>query len=124
MDHSSDMRCAHRCLGVAEQALTLYSRREPFSPREVNVYSSLEGSVAAVGRELAIGMDAVLEVVVNGEKARIRARTLAELLVELGYGDAKVATARNGNFVPLRKREMVELSGGDTIEIVSPRQGG
>ncbi|MFN3744028.1 MAG: sulfur carrier protein ThiS [Hyphomicrobiaceae bacterium] len=69
-------------------------------------------------------MDAGLEVVVNGEKARTRARTLAELLVELGYGDAKVATARNGNFVPLRKREMVELSGGDTIEIVSPRQGG
>jgi sulfur carrier protein len=69
-------------------------------------------------------MEAVLEVVVNGEKARIRARTLAELLVELGYGDAKVATARNGDFVPLRKRGAVELTGGDTIEIVSPRQGG
>jgi sulfur carrier protein len=69
-------------------------------------------------------MEAVLEVVVNGEKARIRARTLAELLVELGYGDAKVATARNGDFVPLRKRGAIELTGGDTIEIVSPRQGG
>jgi sulfur carrier protein len=45
-------------------------------------------------------------------------------LVELGYGDAKVATARNGDFVPLRKRDTVELTGGDTIEIVSPRQGG
>lgn len=66
----------------------------------------------------------VLEVVVNGERARTRARTLAELLVELGYGDAKVATARNGDFVPLRKRDTVELTGGDTIEIVSPRQGG
>lgn len=71
-----------------------------------------------------LGMNAVLEVVVNGERARTRARTLAELLVELGYGDARVATARNGDFIPLRKRDTVELSGGDTIEIVSPRQGG
>ena len=70
------------------------------------------------------GMNAVLEVVVNGEKASTQARTLAELLVELGYGDAKVATACNGDFVPLRKREAVELTGGDTIEIVAPRQGG
>jgi len=69
-------------------------------------------------------MSAVLEVVVNGERARTRARTLSELLVELGYADAKVATARNGDFVPLGKRAKVELSGGDTIEIVSPRQGG
>jgi len=69
-------------------------------------------------------MSAVLEVVVNGAQARTRARTLAELLVELGYGGSKVATARNGDFVPVRRRSTVELSGGDTIEIVSPRQGG
>ncbi len=75
-------------------------------------------------QEWARGMNAVLEVVVNGEPARTRARTLAELLTELGYGDAKVATARNGDFVPHRKRDTVELTGGDTIEIVSPRQGG
>jgi sulfur carrier protein len=69
-------------------------------------------------------MGATLEVVVNGERARTRSKTLAELLVELGYGDAKVATARNGDFVPLRRRDTIVLSGGDTIEIVSPRQGG
>jgi sulfur carrier protein len=69
-------------------------------------------------------MGAVLELVVNGAQARTRARTLAELLVELGYSGTKVATARNGDFVPLRKRDTIELSGGDTIEIVSPRQGG
>lgn len=69
-------------------------------------------------------MNSVLEVVVNGEKASTRARTLAELLIELGYGGAKVATARNGDFVPLRKRDAVELTGGDTIEIVAPRQCG
>jgi sulfur carrier protein len=69
-------------------------------------------------------MGATLEVVVNGERARTRCKTLAELLVELGYGDAKVATARNGDFVPRRKRDTIVLSGGDSIEIVSPRQGG
>jgi sulfur carrier protein len=69
-------------------------------------------------------MGAVLEVVVNGAQARTRARTLSELLVELGYGETKVATDCNGDFVPLRKRGTVELSCGDTIEIVSPRQGG
>jgi len=69
-------------------------------------------------------MSAALEVVVNGERARIRSKTLAELLVELGYGDAKVATARNGDFVPLRQRDTIVLAGGDTIEIVAPRQGG
>ncbi len=69
-------------------------------------------------------MGAALEVVVNGERARTRSKTLADLLVELGYGDAKVATARNGDFVPLRKRDTIVLAGGDTIEIVSPRQGG
>jgi sulfur carrier protein len=69
-------------------------------------------------------MGATLEVVVNGERARTQSKTLAELLVELGYGDAKVATARNGDFVPLRKRDTIVLSGGDTIEIVAPRQGG
>ncbi len=69
-------------------------------------------------------MGVTLEVIVNGERARTRSTTLAELLVELGYGDAKVATARNGDFVPLKKRGTVVLSGGDTIEIVAPRQGG
>ncbi len=69
-------------------------------------------------------MGATLEVVVNGERAVTRARTLADLIVELGYGDTKVATARNGDFVPLTKRGAIELSKGDTIEIVSPRQGG
>ena len=69
-------------------------------------------------------MNAMLEVVVNGERSHTRSTTLAELLAELGYGDAKVATARNGDFVPVGKRSAVKLSGGDSIEIVAPRQGG
>ncbi|MEQ1613241.1 MAG: sulfur carrier protein ThiS [Hyphomicrobiaceae bacterium] len=65
-----------------------------------------------------------LDLTVNGERRSLSATTLAELLAEVGYGDAKVATARNGDFVPERKRAATRLVDGDSIEIVSPRQGG
>ena len=62
--------------------------------------------------------------VVNGQATVSLAATLAELIVELGYGDAKIATARNGEFVPRTVRHATRLIPGDRIEIVSPRQGG
>jgi sulfur carrier protein len=61
---------------------------------------------------------------VNGEGMQTRAQTLADLLSELGYGDAKVATALNGDFVPARMRNQTRLQPGDRIEVVAPRQGG
>ena len=61
---------------------------------------------------------------INGQPADPAARTLAELVEELGLGDAKVATALNGAFVPARARGAAALAEGDRIEIVSPRQGG
>ena len=42
----------------------------------------------------------------------------------LGYSDAIVATALNGEFVPARKREATPVRDGDRIEILAPRQGG
>jgi sulfur carrier protein len=63
-------------------------------------------------------------VVVNGQAKVSRASTLAELICELGYGDARIATARNGDFVPRAARQSTRLAAGDKIEIVSPRQGG
>ena len=63
-------------------------------------------------------------VVVNGERRSTRARSLAALLVEAGYGESKVATALNGEFVPERARASAVLGDGDRIEIVAPRQGG
>ncbi|HWK34102.1 MAG TPA: sulfur carrier protein ThiS, partial [Hyphomicrobium sp.] len=36
----------------------------------------------------------------------------------------RVATARNGDFVPERERATTELRPGDRIEILSPRRGG
>lgn len=65
-----------------------------------------------------------LSLVVNGQATISRAATLAELISELGYGDAKVATARNGEFVPRAARQAARLAPDDKIEIVSPRQGG
>ena len=65
-----------------------------------------------------------LTVVVNGEPRSTRATTLAALLVETGYGSARIATARNGDFVAERVRAQTPLVEGDQIEIVAPRQGG
>lgn len=66
----------------------------------------------------------LLELSVNGATVAVHAQTLAELLGELGYGDAKVATALNGAFVAAGARRITGLSSGDQIEIVAPRQGG
>ena len=65
-----------------------------------------------------------MQVIVNGAPQEVAAATLAKTLVALGYADAIVATALNGEFVPKRKRAETLLSEGDRIEIVAPRQGG
>jgi len=65
-----------------------------------------------------------VKVVVNGELQEVRGATLAEALQWLDFGEAKVATALNGEFVPARSRETTPLRDGDRIEIVAPRQGG
>jgi len=60
----------------------------------------------------------------NGEPQVTAAATLAELCASLGLGDAKIATAVNGDFVPARERPALRLAEDDRIEIVAPRQGG
>ncbi len=65
-----------------------------------------------------------LRLTVNGELREVGTTTLAALLIELGYGDRKVATALNGDFVPERARSKTSLKADDHIEIVAPRQGG
>ena len=74
--------------------------------------------------ENATSTAATLALVVNGEPVAALARTLAELVAEVGHGGARVATALNGEFVPERKRADVVLADRDRIEILSPRQGG
>ena len=65
-----------------------------------------------------------LRISLNGQPQTTGAGTLAELLVEAGLAEAKVATAVNGEFVPERARAARQLADGDQIEVVSPRQGG
>lgn len=52
------------------------------------------------------------------------APTLASMLQLCGYGDATVATAVNGQFVPARERTGVRLQEGDRVEVLAPMQGG
>ncbi len=61
---------------------------------------------------------------INGEAMQSKAANLSELLVELGYGDSKVATAVNGDFVAADGRAACSLHNDDRIEVVAPRQGG
>lgn len=63
-------------------------------------------------------------ITVNGAGLATAAVTLAELVAEQGLGDAKVATAVNGEFVPARRRTDTPVADGDRIEILSARQGG
>jgi sulfur carrier protein len=65
-----------------------------------------------------------MRLVVNGEPQDVPAATLAEAVQSLDFGDAKVATALNGEFVPARARAATLVKDGDRIEIVAPRQGG
>ncbi len=66
----------------------------------------------------------VLTLVVNGEPVMTAAATLADLLAERGLTTSRVATARNGTFVPESARASTPLFFDDHIEIVSPRHGG
>ena len=65
-----------------------------------------------------------MRLVVNGEPQDVPAATLAEAMQSLDFGEAKVATALNGEFVPARARAATLVKDGDRIEIVAPRQGG
>jgi sulfur carrier protein len=65
-----------------------------------------------------------LKITVNGEQRQVEGRTLADLCTALGYGDARIATALNGSFVPAARRAETLLHDDDKVEIVAPRQGG
>jgi sulfur carrier protein len=55
---------------------------------------------------------------------QIEATNLEAALLELGYQDAVVATAVNGEFVPVTLRVQTRLQAGDHIDVLAPMQGG
>ncbi|HEV2268169.1 MAG TPA: sulfur carrier protein ThiS [Steroidobacteraceae bacterium] len=65
-----------------------------------------------------------MRILVNGASREIRAADLFGALEELGYGDAVVATAVNGEFVPTAARATARLADGDRVEVLAPMQGG
>ena len=65
-----------------------------------------------------------MQINVNGKAVEVKETNLCNILKELGYYDAKVATAVNEVFVPTAERSKLKLSAGDRLEIVAPQQGG
>lgn len=65
-----------------------------------------------------------MKILVNGAWRDTGAADLAAALHEMGYGEAVVATALNGEFVPAGLRPAARLTEGDRIEVLAPMQGG
>lgn len=65
-----------------------------------------------------------MRILLNGTEHRLEARRLDEVLEELGYKGAIVATAVNGRFVPTARRATTPLANGDHVEVLAPMQGG
>ena len=65
-----------------------------------------------------------MKIEVNGEPREVEAATLAQALDALGWGDRRVATALNGDFVPAAARGGTALAPGDRLEVLTAMQGG
>jgi len=65
-----------------------------------------------------------MNLTVNGQAHKSSAATLAALLIELGYENTTIATARNGDFVSADQRDRETVQDGDRIEILAPMKGG
>jgi sulfur carrier protein len=65
-----------------------------------------------------------MRIEVNGEQQTVTGATVAAALAELGWGEAKVATALNGEFLPAGARAAQALKDGDRLEVLAPMQGG
>ena len=67
-----------------------------------------------------------MELSVNGEKQQLpqTALSVTDLLIHFDAQQRKAAVAVNGQFVPKSEHDTTQLQTGDTVEIVSPMQGG
>jgi sulfur carrier protein len=65
-----------------------------------------------------------MRILVNGAWRETIAAELSSVLQELGYGEAVVATAVNGEFVAAGVRAGTRLAEGDRVEVLAPMQGG
>ena len=65
-----------------------------------------------------------MRIQVNGCWREVRGAALAAALSDLGYGEAVVTTAVNGEFVAADARATRQLAEGDRLEVLAPMQGG
>jgi sulfur carrier protein len=65
-----------------------------------------------------------MNIVLNGEPRQVNAAALNEVLAEVGFAGAVVATALNGGFIAAPARAETVLSEGDRLEVLAPMQGG
>lgn len=65
-----------------------------------------------------------MRIEVNGTARDIAAATVEAALAELGWAEARVATALNGDFLPASARAAQALREGDRLEVLAPMQGG
>lgn len=68
--------------------------------------------------------DRTITLTVNGERRAVRAATPQELLAELELEGEFFAIAVNRRVVARARWSDVTLTDGDSVEIVTPRQGG
>ena len=64
-----------------------------------------------------------MRILVNGSWREIAGSEVSAALTELGYAGI-VATALNGEFVPVSARLQTPLAEGDRLEVLAPMQGG
>jgi len=65
-----------------------------------------------------------VKIYVNGIETLIENNALDAVLAQLGYQDVTIATAINGDFVPLSQRKNCRMQDSDKLEILAPMQGG
>ena len=65
-----------------------------------------------------------MKITLNGEIRELDGPSVQDALAQIGLGEARVATALNGDFLPAATRAGTALKDGDALEVVAPMQGG
>lgn len=66
-----------------------------------------------------------MKIIINGEQKNIAENSsISKILNELGYQNSSVAIALNNSFVPKEQLEKTIIQENDSIEILTPMQGG
>ena len=63
-------------------------------------------------------------VFINGQAQQTLSQNLQQLLTEMQFDIAAIATAIDGNFVPKSQYLSTEIVHGQKIEVLAPMQGG